>query len=169
MMRKVKLLSNIKDIVGYEGLYQITSDGKVYSLYSHRYIKTHITKCGYERIKLYKNHKSCQYDVHRLVAEAFIPNNDNKEQVNHIDGNKLNNNVSNLEWVTRLENIHHAYNAGLKIPARKIICIETGEIFNSAKEIEQRYDIWFTSIYRVCKGERKTAGGYHWRYYEEAV
>ena len=55
------LLSNIKDIVGYEGLYQITSDGKVYSLYSHRYIKTHITKCGYERIKLYKNHKSCQY------------------------------------------------------------------------------------------------------------
>ena len=101
-------MSNIKDIVGYEGLYQITSDGKVYSLYSHRYIKTHITKCGYERIKLYKNHKSCQYDVHRLVAEAFIPNNDNKEQVNHIDGNKLNNYLSNLEWVTAEENIEHA-------------------------------------------------------------
>lgn len=162
-------MANIKDIVGYEGLYQITSDGKVYSLYSNKYLKTHIDGCGYERVKLYKNHKGIQYDIHRLVAKVFIDNPENKEQVNHIDGNKFNNNVENLEWVTRLENIHHAYDTGLKKSARKIICLETGKIFNSAKEAGEYYNTHFSHIYKVCKGERKTAGGYHWNYYEEVV
>ena len=159
----------IKDIPGFEGLYACDTKGQIWSYYTNKFLSPSKSKRGYLHIVLIKDKKRYDYRVHRLIAMTFVENPENKEQVNHIDGNKLNNNVSNLEWVTRLENIHHAYNAGLKIPARKIICIETGEIFNSAKEIEQRYDIWFTSIYRVCKGERKTAGGYHWRYYEEAV
>lgn len=68
---------------------------------------------GYEVVLLYKHGKRTLFYVHRLVAIAFIPNPENKPQVNHIDGNKLNNNVYNLEWNTAKENINHAYDIGL--------------------------------------------------------
>lgn len=83
---------------------------------------------GYEIVDLYKNGKRKTVRVHRLVAEAFIPNNDNKPEVNHIDGNKHNNNVDNLEWVTKKENCRHAWNNNLIKPSygvRRQIIIPT--------------------------------------------
>ena len=109
-----------KDIKGYEGLYQISNTGKIKSL--ERYKDNHskkqlvkekirkqiISKTGYYTCMLTKNGNLKLFKVHRIVAEAFIPNPNNYPIINHIDGNKLNNNVSNLEWCTRSENQKHA-------------------------------------------------------------
>lgn len=114
-----------KDIKNYEGLYQVSNLGKVKSLertksngkglvkIKERILTQNITNWGYYRVALYKNGTRKYYKVHRLVAEAFISNPNNKEQVNHIDGNKLNNNVDNLEWNTRIENMNHTRVNGL--------------------------------------------------------
>lgn len=97
-----------KDIKGYKNRYQITSWGRVYSIESGRFLRNEKTQKGYCRVVLVaENGKKAHFRVHRLVAEAFIPNPDNKPQVNHIDGNKLNNSITNLEWVTNQENYEH--------------------------------------------------------------
>lgn len=101
-----------KPIPGYEGLYQVSSFGYVSN---HRKIlKTYQINSGYECLKLQKNGNVKSVLLHRVVAEAFVPNPDNKLEVNHIDGNKANCSASNLEWTTRSENLIHARDAGLK-------------------------------------------------------
>lgn len=107
------------DIKGFEGKYQVSNTGKVRSLCSKkpRIISQYNTGKyrNYKEVKLYKGGRGTDggYKVHRLVAEAFIPNPENKPQVNHIDGNTFNNDVSNLEWVTNSENQKHAWDNGL--------------------------------------------------------
>ena len=96
----MKQIDNLKDI-------QVTVDGKVYR--NKTLLSTRINTCGYEIVTVY----GVGYRVHRLVAEAYIPNPENKPEVNHIDGNKLNNHVSNLECVTSKENKIHGWGAGL--------------------------------------------------------
>jgi hypothetical protein len=112
-----------KNIKGYEGKYQVSNLGRIKSLYRWNgkafYKREHImesyinNKNGYIYIALMKNNKNKNCRLHRLVAEAFIPNPENKPQVNHIDGDKTNNNANNLEWCTQSENELHAYNKGL--------------------------------------------------------
>lgn len=104
---EVKQMEIWRDIQGYDGLYQVSSWGRVRSWYSC-ILHPEVTKKGYLRVDLYdadgnRKHKK----VHRLVANAFIPNSDGKPQVNHKDGNKKNNSVTNLEWVTDAENKDH--------------------------------------------------------------
>lgn len=94
----------MKDIQGYEGLYAITSCGRVWSYKSKRFLMPYKNNKGYLLIKLSKNNVRKAYTIHRLVAEAYIPNPENKEQVNHKDENKENNCVNNLEWMTNEEN-----------------------------------------------------------------
>ena len=108
------------DIDGFNGKYQVSNTGKVRSnCYKEPRILSQY-KIGkyrnYLAVKLYTGGKGTGrgYKVHRLVAQAFIPNPDNKEQVNHIDGNTFNNNVSNLEWCTNSENQKHAWQTGLR-------------------------------------------------------
>lgn len=111
-----------KDIKGYEGLYQISDVGRVKSLDQYikckknnkrlikgKILKTYINENGYEWVRLYNNTKRKIYRVHRLVAEAFIDNPENKPCVNHKDGNKENNKLDNLEWCTHSENMKHAF------------------------------------------------------------
>lgn len=119
-----------KDIKGYEGKYQVSTYGRVKSLErmtrtNHKVHEkflnttTRLTKDGYCRVTLIGDHgrsDAHDYRVHRLVASAFIPNPENKETVNHIDGDKTNNHVENLEWNTREENMQHAYRHKLKKP-----------------------------------------------------
>ena len=92
-----------RDIKGYED-YQVTSWGRVYNKAHEKFVNPEVNFKGYLRVDLYRNHERKHMKVHRLVAEAFIPNPENKPQVNHIDGNKRNNSVTNLEWVTDAEN-----------------------------------------------------------------
>ena len=117
----------MKDIKGYEGLYAVTEDGQVWAYPKSKrnekgmWLKQSVIKkkrvSGKEyktlTVGLYKNNKRKQFLVHRLVAQVFIPNPENKPQINHKDGNPLNNKVLNLEWATQPENIRHAIETGL--------------------------------------------------------
>lgn len=118
-----------RDIKGYEGIYQVSNLGNIKSLerkvphVNHGKMKTMLVKekimkfsitKGYYTVKLCKDNKYSCKRVNRLVAETFIENKENKLEVNHKDGNKLNNRVDNLEWCTRSENELHAYKTGLK-------------------------------------------------------
>lgn len=109
-----------KDIKGYEGLYQISNFGNVKTFKrqgtDERILKSKEDGCGYLRVRLLKNYKYRIKYISRLVAIYFLDNPENKSEVNHIDGNKQNNNILNLEWVTHKENIQHAYNIGLLKP-----------------------------------------------------
>ena len=105
-----------KDIKGYEGKYQVSNLGRVRSLYDqNQFKKTYRIKLlkfnirsGYYNVNLNNHRKRKNFQVHRLVAFAFIPNFDNKPIINHIDENRLNNKVDNLEWCTQKENVLHS-------------------------------------------------------------
>ena len=104
-----KTLEIYKDIPGYEGKYQITTWGRVYSVDKKYYLLPEVHEKGYLRVDLYdKQGKRKHFKVHRLVANAFIPNPEHKPQVNHKDGNNQNNSITNLEWATNRENQDHA-------------------------------------------------------------
>ncbi len=101
-----------KDIQGYESLYAVSDTGVVKTFIYNKILKPRVQQ-GYETVVLYRNKKSKAFKVHRLVAMMFLDNPNNYEQVNHIDGNKRNNNVNNLEWCTAKQNTHHAIKNGL--------------------------------------------------------
>ena len=104
----------MKQIKGFEN-YLITLDGKVFSLYTMKFLKSKVTNAGYNQIQLFNGEGGYKYfSVHRLVAETYIKNTDNKAQVNHMDGNKLNNLMCNLEWMTASENQKHCSDIGLR-------------------------------------------------------
>ena len=127
MLNETFINEDWKDITGYEGMYQVSNCGRVKSLdrivkggYSGSYVRKGALKKqsadeeGYLNICLYKDGKPNMFRVHRLVAEAFIPNPENLPQVNHKDGDKLNNNVENLEWCNNSQNQKHACQFGLR-------------------------------------------------------
>ena len=124
-----------KTINDFEG-YIISNFGNLISLKNSqtKYLTKRINKKGYVEYKLTRNGKSSYYKAHRLVAKTFIPNPENKPQVNHIDGNKQNNHVDNLEWCTNSENQLHAYRNVLKRPTR-------GHLRHNARPINQ-YDLY---------------------------
>lgn len=166
-----------KDISGYEGLYQVSNFGRVKSLSKYcgnrpteeRLCSQHFLR-GYKRVTLCKNNILKHKQVHRLVAEAFIPNTDNKPQVNHKNGIKDDNRMDNLEWVTVNENLNHALNILKKKdakPARKVVQIKNNiivAIFDSISEARNK--TFINNISGCCRGVLKTAGGYKWKYTE---
>lgn len=166
------MVTLIKDIEGFEGLYQISSNGKVISANGIR--ETEISKNGYERITLWKKGKGKHYSIHRLVAMAFIPNPNNYEFVNHIDGNKLNNRAENLEWCNLSQNVQHAYRTGLIHPATTKVIQYTMDFkkvkeWNSIREVCESLGLNHANIATVCgqKTNRKQCGGFIWRYAKE--
>ena len=161
-----------KDIVGYERLYQISSSGKVKSFPRYgtktkdeRILNQYKNRYGYMYVVLYKDGKRKIKTTHQLVAQAFIPNPENKPQANHINGDKTNNRVENLEWVTASENKLHSYKV-LKADhyKRKVICIETGKIYDSLLEASKECNCSRNHISNCCRGKRNTTGKYHWKY-----
>ena len=146
--------------------YLISDKGEVYSLYTKKYLSPRITRLGYAVVSLYQDGTTKSKRVHRLVAEAFIPNPSNLPEVNHKDENKLNNDVTNLEWCDRLYNNNYgSHNQKIsKAMEKKVRCIETGEVYDSIAEASQNTHTHRTGISKVITGERITAGGYHWEY-----
>lgn len=100
-----------KDIAGYEGLYSVSSAGKIYSRKSEKFMSPKTDKDGYQVVTLVKDGKMRSFYVHRLVAQAFIPNPENKPTVNHLDENKSNNKKSNLQWATISEQVTYGKGA----------------------------------------------------------
>ena len=171
-----------KPIKGFEGLYEISNAGNIRSFHSReaKTLKTWESKNGYIQVGLHKNGKLHAKLVHRLVASTFIPNPQNKPQVNHIDGDKTNNKIDNLEWCTAKENVQHAYDTGLhkllkgknnpnygnklSEEAKKKISEankgkhHTDEIFNCIIEGATKYNANAGCISECCKGKRKSAG-----------
>lgn len=126
--------------------------------------------CGYLQVALQKHKKRKDEKIHRLVAEAFIPNPENKPQVNHIDGDKTNNNVNNLEWTTTSENQLHSIYV-LKHNIKTVLQYDKNRNFIKEWEAIQlaskKLNIQSSDISDCCRNKRKTAGGYIWRYKEE--
>ena len=98
-----------KPIEGYELNYQVSNFGRIKNTTTDFIVRPYINRTGYYAVNLYRYGKVKKYLVHRLVAKEFVYNPENKPHINHLDGNKLNNNYSNLEWCTRSENVQHAY------------------------------------------------------------
>lgn len=151
-----------KDIPNYPN-YEVSNDGKVRNKKSGRFLKPVLAK-GYPRVVLCNDGRNRPKTVHRLVAEAFIDG-DYDLQVNHMDGNKLNNNSNNLEWVTPSENILHAYERGLKTAPRpnrrKVRIVETGEEFESAASCARYINGTKSHVCDCIDGVRETHKGYH--------
>lgn len=161
-----------KDIPGYEGIYKISSDGRVISVNGIR--KAEMSKTGYWRISLWNKGKGKHFFIHRLVAMAFIPNPNHYDLVNHIDGNKLNNNVENLEWCNLSQNVRHAYRTGLVHPATTKVIQYTKDFvkvkeWNSIREACDELKLNHANIVTVCsqRTNRKVCGGFIWRYAKE--
>ena len=136
---------------------------------------------GYRTIGLWKNGFCKNICVHRLVAQAFIPNPENKPQIDHIDGNPLNNKVDNLRWVTAKENIANPITMKRKSVAamgnhmtgrfgalhhnsKRVQCIETKTVYYGFAEASRKTGINAFGISMATNGKRTTAGGYHWQY-----
>ncbi len=168
-----------KDIKGYEGLYQVSNLGRVKSLnYKHtgksKIRKTSKDRYGYDQIILNKNSKSKSYKIHRLVAQAFIPNHNNYPSINHKDENKSNNYVENLEWCTVAYN--NSYGSRVDMHSKKVICMNTGEIFSGTREAQEKTGVDHGGISRCCRKIYKTSGKHPitgeklvWRYLDEVT
>ena len=168
-------MENWKEIDGYNGFYSVSDTGKiranerkVYAGIRTKSRKAHahekkpsIAANGYLVVLLHYRGSYKTKAVHRLVAEAFIDNPDNLPVVNHIDGNKLNNHVSNLEWCSYAQNSSHAVRHRLRTysPVR---CVETGKAFKTEKDAGEYYGLKSgSSIGKAIRTGRKAAG-YHW-------
>ncbi len=179
-----------KDIKGWEGLYQVSNLGRVkrladkfyvkdpywnreyYKTINEKIIKQHVGNLGYMELQLTNPHtkKVIMIRTHILIAQAFVPNPENKTVVNHIDGNKLNNSVKNLEWVTNYENIQHAISTGLTNNKKAILQLDKNtnkiiNMFESAKDAEIELNIKNLSKNMAHYIRNNSNGyGYKWRY-----
>ena len=174
-----------KDIVGYNGLYQISNCGRVKSFHnnSERIIKPKTNNKGYKWVILSLNKVSKNCLIHRLVAQHFIENPNNYKIINHIDENPANNNVSNLEWCTPYENVSKSTKFRNYYKENKILCntknskhkdtsnkvkqIYNGnvvKIFNNSLEVKRSLGFDQSFILSVCRNKRKSAYGYQWQF-----
>lgn len=162
----------MKDIKNYEGLYAVTEDGRVWSYRAQKFLKPHDNGHGYMCGELCKNGSRKPYKVHRIIAETFLDNPDNKPEVNHINGNRSDNRLENLEWATSKENNQckskaakmRSVDAATAAKLKPIHCIELNKVFDSVKAASIELGIGRSSLSNCLTGKYKTAGGYHFEY-----
>lgn len=185
-----------KFVIGYENLYEVSNYGKVKSVEritidkngitynkKERLLKPAINKYGYLQVGLSKDNKLSSFTIHSLVAKSFINNVDNKPTINHKDGNKLNNIVTNLEWATKSEQAIHSLNMNLRIvpccwnnkfggnhgASRKVLQYDLQnnfiQEFNSLIDAANHIKKHPSGITKVCKGDKKTCGCFIWKYF----
>jgi hypothetical protein len=171
-MRKIK--EKWKDVVGYEGVYQVSTIGRVKRIDSGKILRIAIRKDGYATVSLWKNNIGKSFCVHRLVALSFLENPEGKPMVNHIDSNKSNNNISNLEWCTRCENAKHGYDFGNVRPPRldkKVWKVSlSGErikMYMSIRDAAKDNNADDSHITKVLKGKLNKTANFKWEYHDE--
>jgi len=175
------MLTSIK----YNEHYLIDKEGNIYSNYINKYLKPYTNKHGYKAIKIKIGDEVKHKYIHRLVAETFIIKHVDKTEVNHIDGNKLNNNVENLEWCTRSENLKHMFKVCGRKPnmpmkgkfGKENPCsikvwqkdLEGNKIklWTGIREAARQLNLNQSNIIKNCKKINHTCGGFIWRYYDE--
>ena len=150
--------------------YSVSNLGNIKNNITNKMLKGKQSKSGYLYVDLWINNKPNQIAIHRLVAKYHVTNPNNYNEVNHIDENKINNNSSNLEWCTHLQNIKHgtalqrkAYNKQVKVKQ----FTKDGQFikeFDSCKNAEKSFGKISSNISNCCKGKLKTAYGYVWKY-----
>lgn len=163
------------NIAGFEN-YAVDENGNVFNTRKNKVLSQQQEKNGYMSVALFSKGKVKRKKVHRLVAEAFLPNPDNLPQVNHKDENKRNNNVKNLEWCTAQYNNHygknqptiHAINARKKAVCQYTIDGDLVAVYESCCEAQRKTGIWQQNISSCCVQRKhfKTAGGFVWKYFE---
>ena len=155
-------------ILGWER-YSISNYGRVKNNKTNKIKSTFINNSGYKCVQLYNNNLMKHFLIHRLVAEAFIPNPNNLSDVNHKNENKEDNTLDNLEWVSHKENCSYGERNKKAVikNSRPIICIETGEEFLNATEIKKKYGYDNSLIHKCCKGQYNQSYGFHWKYKED--
>lgn len=184
-----------KDIRGYEGTYQVSDAGRIKSIgrvkycgknvvngayYKEKILKGNPGRFGYLRVNLWKNNRCKMHKIHQIVAKHFIPNTNNLSDINHKDGIKSNNAVSNLEWMNRSDNLKHAYRLGLKKAAftgkkgrdhhnskavkQFDLAGNLVNVFHGQAEAQRETGILQSTISGACSGKYKTAGKFKWEY-----
>lgn len=175
-----------KDVVGYEGLYQVSNLGRVKSLpRKHHTRGWYMTKerilsprvCGSQReylaVYLFGDNKHKQYKIHRLVARAFVPNPHHYKEINHIDENKGNNRADNLEWCTRSYNVNYGNGSLKRALTMGKSCVQLddkGNILHTYPTMEiaaQNVGVDSSNISRACSIKNRKCAGYYWRLKEE--
>lgn len=169
------MIEEWRDINEYEGLYQVSNLGRVKNVRRNKVLKTRLTTNGYKDVSLSKNNAKKHKLVHRLVAQTFIPNPENKPTVNHIDEDKTNNQVDNLEWATMKEQNNHGtrlQRVGISVSvaqrnrvdlSKRILC-SNGNIYPSINEASRTLKIDNSCIVKVLKGKRTHVKGYSFNY-----
>lgn len=164
---------NWQPVVGFEKYYLVSDRGQIWSLRRHRTLKPKIDKYGYEAVSLSIQGVLHHRTVHRLVAQAFLPNPSNLPTVNHINEIKTDNRVVNLEWASVKDNDNHGTrnqrmsDTKSRKPVEQVFPDGTTIVYKGVKDASRKAGVHRCCIANCCKGTRKTAGGYRWRYVNE--
>lgn len=168
------MAEEFRPIKGYENYY-VSSSGRIINTKKGRFLTFTEDKDGYFKTTLFKNGKPYFFRVHRLVAQEFIPNPDNLDTVDHIDGNKKNNSVNNLQWLSRGENTKrfwkeqatedylNGFNVTFGRPKKTVFCFETNKIYESLTQASKELQIKYTDISKVLSGKQKSTHGLHFK------
>ena len=163
-----------KKIEGYDN-YSVSDTGLVRNDTTGKLLKAFDLDTGYTIIHLYKNKKMKNLKLHRVIAQAFIPNPKQEKCINHINGNRHDNRIENLEWCSHSENNIHSYrtlgrsssNAIRAMSVAKykpVLCVETKEVYESVKQASEKTGVCRANISKCLTNKRSTAGGFHWGY-----